>query len=92
MRRSGESFVKTFKRDDVYVNRLDTAESVLRDVAAWIDEHNEHRPDTDSRCILPERFAVQLQPADVSGLAGATPEQTFVLRGTAWLRIESLYR
>jgi putative transposase len=39
-----ECFVKGFKRDYVYVNRLDTAETVMRQLAAWFDDYNDVRP------------------------------------------------
>ena len=39
-----ECFVKGFKRDYVYVNRLETAETVMRQLAAWFDDYNDVRP------------------------------------------------
>lgn len=36
--------MKTFKRDYVYLARLDTADAVLRDIAAWFADYNEHHP------------------------------------------------
>jgi putative transposase len=39
-----ESFVKSFKRDYVYLNRLDDARSVMRQLATWFDDYNEVHP------------------------------------------------
>jgi len=39
-----ECFVKGFKRDYVYVNRLENAEAVMRHLSAWFDDYNEVRP------------------------------------------------
>ena len=39
-----ESFVKSFRRDYVYLSRLDTAESVMRMLPTWFDDYNEVRP------------------------------------------------
>lgn len=39
-----ESFVKTFKRDYVYVNQLHDAASVMRQLAAWFEDYNEAPP------------------------------------------------
>lgn len=39
-----EAFVKGFKRDYVYLARLSNAENVLRDLPAWVQDYNEHRP------------------------------------------------
>jgi putative transposase len=39
-----EAFVKTFKRDYVYVNRLDDAPSVMRQLATWMADYSENHP------------------------------------------------
>lgn len=39
-----ESFVKSFKRDYVYLNRLDDAQAVMRQLPAWFDDYNEVHP------------------------------------------------
>jgi putative transposase len=39
-----ESFVKTFKRDYVYLNELHTATSVMQQLARWFEDYNEVHP------------------------------------------------
>lgn len=39
-----EAFVKTFKRDYVYLADLRDAATVLRALKAWFDDYNEHHP------------------------------------------------
>lgn len=39
-----EAFVKTFKRDYVYLAELWTAESVLRQLPEWFADYNQHHP------------------------------------------------
>jgi putative transposase len=39
-----EAFLKTFKRDYVYLTRLDTAETVMSALADWFDDYNNHHP------------------------------------------------
>lgn len=39
-----ESFVKTFKRDYVYVNDLPDAVSVMEKMAEWIEDYNNLHP------------------------------------------------
>jgi putative transposase len=51
-----ESFVKTFKRDYVYVNRLDTADDVLRAVATWMNDYNDHHPHKGLKMFSPREF------------------------------------
>jgi transposase InsO family protein len=51
-----ESFVKSFKRDYVYVNRLETAETVLHDIAAWMNDYNEHHPHKGLKMRSPREF------------------------------------
>jgi hypothetical protein len=36
-----EAFIKSFKRDYVYLSRLETAESVLNQLADWFEDYNE---------------------------------------------------
>jgi pterin-4a-carbinolamine dehydratase len=36
-----EAFVKTFKRDYVYLNRLETAATVLAHLPTWFEDYNE---------------------------------------------------
>jgi len=51
-----EAFVKTFKRDYVYLNRLDTAESVLRQLAGWFEDYNEMHPHQGLAMRSPREF------------------------------------
>ncbi len=39
-----EAFVKTFKRDYVYLNKLYSAASVLTMLPAWFEDYNEVHP------------------------------------------------
>jgi putative transposase len=39
-----ETFVKTFKRDYVYVNNLDSAQAVLVQLSCWFEDYNENAP------------------------------------------------
>jgi transposase InsO family protein len=39
-----EAFVKTFKRDYVYVNQLPSAAVVMTQLAAWFADYNEIHP------------------------------------------------
>lgn len=51
-----ECFVKGFKRDYVYLNRLETAETVLRDLARWFDDYNEIRPHKGLKMRSPSEY------------------------------------
>lgn len=53
--------MKTFKRDYVYLNRLDSAEAVLQQLSSWFADYNEvapHRgsPDAVSTGIQESKF------------------------------------
>ena len=39
-----EAFVKTFKRDYVYLNKLDNAQAVLAQLPYWFEDYNENAP------------------------------------------------
>ena len=39
-----EAFVKTLKRDYVYLNRLDDPTTVLAKIPAWIEDYNDNAP------------------------------------------------
>lgn len=54
-----ESFVKTFKRDYVYVSDLWTAEAVLRQVPGWFDDYNRHHPHSALRFRSPLEYREQ---------------------------------
>lgn len=51
-----EAFVKTFKRDYVYLAELHDAESVIRALAAWFDDYNEHHPHSGLGMRSPREF------------------------------------
>ena len=51
-----ESFVKTFKRDYVYVNELHDAVSVMRQLAAWFEDYNEVHPHKGLRMQSPREY------------------------------------
>lgn len=57
-----ECFVKSFKRDYVYLHRLDSAESVMRDLARWIDDYNEVHPHKGLKMRSPREYRRFLQP------------------------------
>jgi putative transposase len=51
-----EAFVKTFKRDYVYLNRLDDAVTVMRQLATWIEDYNEHAPHKGLKLHSPREY------------------------------------
>jgi putative transposase len=51
-----ESFVKTFKRDYVYVNELHDAASVMRQLAAWFEDYNEVHPHKGLQMQSPREY------------------------------------
>lgn len=51
-----KSFVKTIKRDYVYVSDLWTAESVLRQVPEWFDDYNKNHPHSALRFMSPREY------------------------------------
>ena len=51
-----ESFVKSFKRDYVYLADLWTADAVLRDLPRWFDDYNRVRPHKGLRMLSPVEF------------------------------------
>jgi putative transposase len=51
-----EAFVKTFKRDYVYVNQLQNAEIVLRSLEGWFDDYNENAPHQGLKMKSPREF------------------------------------
>ena len=50
------AFVKTFKRDYVYINRLESAETVMRTLADWFEDYNDHHPHKGLRMRSPRDF------------------------------------
>jgi len=51
-----ESFVKSFKRDYVFLHRRPDAQTVLTQLAAWFDDYNEVRPHRGLRMCSPRQF------------------------------------
>lgn len=51
-----ESFVKSFKRDYVYLADLWTAADVLRNLPRWFDDYNRVRPHKGLRMLSPVEF------------------------------------
>ena len=51
-----EAFVKTFKRDYVYLNRLPDAATVLANLPAWMDDYNEVRPHSRLGMLSPRAW------------------------------------
>jgi transposase InsO family protein/transposase-like protein len=54
-----EAFVKTFRRDYVHLNRLDTAEEVMRALAEWFDDYNSQHPHKGLNMMSPRAFRLQ---------------------------------
>lgn len=53
---ASEAFVKTLKRDYVYLNRLDDAASVLKQLPAWFEDYNENAPHKGLNMKSPREF------------------------------------
>lgn len=51
-----EAFVKTFKRDYVYVNELPNAQAVLNNLQSWFDDYNENAPHQGLKMRSPREF------------------------------------
>ena len=51
-----ECFVKGFKRDYVYLNRLDSAESVMQQLPKWFEDYNEVHPHSGLRMLSPREY------------------------------------
>ncbi len=51
-----EAFVKTFKRDYVYVNELPSAADVLAQLPAWFDDYNRSAPHRGLKMKSPREF------------------------------------
>ena len=53
---ASEAFVKTFKRDYVYLNQLDNPSMVLRQLSGWFDDYNENAPHKGLNMRSPREF------------------------------------
>ena len=51
-----EAFVKTFKRDYVWVNELPSANTVLNNLGKWFNDYNEHAPHKGLKMLSPRQF------------------------------------
>ena len=51
-----EAFVKTLKRDYVRISPLPDADTVLRQIAGWIDDYNEIHPHSALTMRSPREF------------------------------------
>jgi len=54
-----EAFVKTFKRDYVYLAELHSADTVLRDIAGWFGDYNDNHPHRGLGMRSPRQFRAQ---------------------------------
>jgi len=64
-----EAFVKTFKRDYVYVNELRSAESVLALLPGWFEDYNSVHPHKGLKMMSPREFRSQTS----QGQGGTAP-------------------
>jgi putative transposase len=55
-----ESFVKTFKRDYVYLADVSDAETVLAQIEDWFLDYNEHHPHKGLKMLSPRQFRRQV--------------------------------
>ena len=51
-----EGFVKTFKRDYVYVNKLPSAADVLAQLSTWVEDYNQAAPHKGLKLLSPREF------------------------------------
>ena len=51
-----ESFVKTFKRDYIYVNKLTDAATVIADLKSWFEDYNELHPHSGLKMKSPREY------------------------------------
>ena len=58
-----EAFVKTFKRDYVYVHDRPDARTVLSQLSAWFEDYNESHPHKALQMKSPREFMRSYQPA-----------------------------
>jgi len=58
-----EAFVKTFKRDYVYVHDRPDAQTVLSQLSAWFEDYNEHHPHKGLQMKSPREFIRSSQPS-----------------------------
>ena len=51
-----EAFVKTFKRDYVYVADLSSAEKIIEGLPGWFDDYNNNAPHKGLKMFSPRAF------------------------------------
>jgi putative transposase len=51
-----EAFVKTFKRDYVYLGKIDDAATVIAQLPAWFADYNENHPHKGLKMLSPKQF------------------------------------
>ena len=68
-----EAFVKTFKRDYVYVHDRPDALTVMSQLPAWFEDYNESHPHKGPPMKSPREFIRSYQPAACPVCEGATP-------------------
>ena len=51
-----ESFVKTFKRDYVYLHKLETAATVMAQLGTWFDDYTEVHPHSGPKMQSPREY------------------------------------
>lgn len=61
-----EAFVKTFKRDYIWVGNLKDAQTVMDQLPAWFEDYNEHAPHKGLKMRSPRQFLKEIN----SGLGG----------------------
>ena len=51
-----ESFIKTFKRDYVYMNELPDAVTVMEQLPGWFEDYNENHPHKGLNMRSPRKY------------------------------------
>lgn len=58
-----EAFVKTFKRDYVWLNNLSSADKVREQLAAWFEDYNENAPHKALKMLSPRQYRRKINQA-----------------------------
>jgi transposase InsO family protein len=51
-----EAFVKTFKRDDASLDKLENKHEVMSKLSGWFDDYNENAPHKGLKMMSPRQF------------------------------------
>jgi putative transposase len=51
-----EAFVKTFKRDYVWLGDLSSAEAVIKQLPKWFDDYNHQAPHKGLKMMSPKQY------------------------------------